>query len=212
MLAYIIRRVAQSILVLLVVGLVAFSMFRFVGDPIDNMLGQERTQADIDRLRIELGLDQPFVVQYYKFLGGAVQGNFGVSYRQGRPVSADHQGTRARDVGIGCSIRVSCDLVGDRFGRLHSDQARRLGVECDHVCVVDWCQFADLSDRYPIDLLVFRGIGLAPQLWQRRGRGPWLVDNRIPDSQRVEGADFAVDHFGALSNDADNAACQIRDA
>ncbi len=87
MLAYIIRRVAQSILVLLVVGLVAFSMFRFVGDPIDNMLGQERTQADIDRLRTELGLDQPFPVQYFKFLGGAAQGNFGVSYRQGRPVS-----------------------------------------------------------------------------------------------------------------------------
>ena len=87
MLAYIIRRVAQSVLVLLVVGLVAFSMFRFVGDPIDNMLGQERTQADIDRLRIELGLDRPFVVQYFKFLEGAVQGNFGVSYRQGRPVS-----------------------------------------------------------------------------------------------------------------------------
>ncbi len=75
-------------IVLLVVGLVAFSMFRFVGDPIDNMLGQERTQADIDRLRTELGLDQPFVVQYAKFLQGAVQGNFGVSYRQGRPVSA----------------------------------------------------------------------------------------------------------------------------
>jgi len=75
------------VIVLLVVGLVAFSMFRFVGDPIDNMLGQERTQADIDRLRTELGLDQPFIVQYAKFLQGAVQGNFGVSYRQGRPVS-----------------------------------------------------------------------------------------------------------------------------
>ncbi len=87
MLAYIIRRVGQSVLVLLVVGLVAFSMFRFVGDPIDNMLGQERTQADIERLRTQLGLDQPFPVQYYKFLRGAVQGNFGVSYRQGRPVS-----------------------------------------------------------------------------------------------------------------------------
>ncbi len=74
-------------IVLLVVGLVAFSMFRFVGDPIDNMLGQERTQADIDRLRGELGLDKPFPVQYFKFLQGAVQGNFGVSYRQGRPVS-----------------------------------------------------------------------------------------------------------------------------
>ncbi len=87
MFAYIVRRMFQSVIVLLVVGLVAFSMFRFVGDPIDNMLGQERTQADIDRLRTELGLDQPFVVQYAKFLQGAVQGNFGVSYRQGRPVS-----------------------------------------------------------------------------------------------------------------------------
>jgi peptide/nickel transport system permease protein len=87
MLAYVIRRVLQSVLVLLIVGLVAFSMFRFVGDPIDNMLGQERTQADVERLRTQLGLDQPFVVQYLKFLEGAVQGNFGVSFRQGRPVS-----------------------------------------------------------------------------------------------------------------------------
>ncbi|MEM0948888.1 MAG: ABC transporter permease [Pseudomonadota bacterium] len=87
MLAFIIRRIFQSLLVLLVVGLVAFSMFRFVGDPIDNMLGQERTMEDIERLRTQLGLDQPFVVQYYRFLEGALQGNFGVSYRQGRPVA-----------------------------------------------------------------------------------------------------------------------------
>jgi len=87
MLAYIIRRVAQSVLVLLVVGLVAFAMFRFVGDPVDAMLGQERTQADIARLTAELGLDKPFPVQYWRFLEQAVQGNFGLSYRQGRPVS-----------------------------------------------------------------------------------------------------------------------------
>lgn len=87
MLAFIIRRVGQSILVLLIVGLVAFSMFRFVGDPIENMLGQERTAEDVERLRGQLGLDQPFPVQYLKFLGGAAEGNFGVSYRQGRPVS-----------------------------------------------------------------------------------------------------------------------------
>jgi peptide/nickel transport system permease protein len=86
-LAFIIRRLGQSILVLLVVGLIAFSMFRFVGDPIDNMLGQERTIEDVERLKRQLGLDQPFPVQYFKFLQGAVQGNFGVSYRQGRPVS-----------------------------------------------------------------------------------------------------------------------------
>jgi len=87
MVAYILRRVFQSVIVLLVVGLVAFSMFRFVGDPIDNMLGQERTQADVERLRDTLGLNDPFPVQYAKFLGQALQGNFGMSYRQGRPVA-----------------------------------------------------------------------------------------------------------------------------
>ncbi|MCF6344237.1 MAG: ABC transporter permease [Devosiaceae bacterium] len=87
MLAFAIRRMFQSIIVLLVVGLVAFSMFNFVGDPVDSMLGQERTDADVERVRIQLGLDQPFPVQYYKFLQGAVKGNFGISYRQGRPVS-----------------------------------------------------------------------------------------------------------------------------
>ena len=87
MLSYIFRRLLQSVLVLLVVGLVAFSMFRFVGDPVDNMLGQERTQEDIERLRERLGLDRPFPVQYWNFLGGVARGDFGVSYRQGRPVA-----------------------------------------------------------------------------------------------------------------------------
>ena len=86
MLAFVLRRVLQSVVVLLVVGLVAFSMFRFVGDPVENMLGQERTQADVERLREALGLDGPFALQYLRFLGGAVQGDFGISYRQARPV------------------------------------------------------------------------------------------------------------------------------
>ncbi|MCA8882941.1 MAG: ABC transporter permease [Rhodobacteraceae bacterium] len=85
--AHLIRRVLQSGLVLLVVGFVAFSMFRFVGDPVDNMLGPERTQADIARLRTDLGLDRPIPVQYARYLAQAVQGNLGVSYRLGRPVA-----------------------------------------------------------------------------------------------------------------------------
>lgn len=87
MFAYILRRGFQSVLVLLVVGLVAFSMFRFVGDPVENMLGQERTNADIERLRTELGLDRSFPVQYWRFLSNAAEGNLGISYRQGRPVA-----------------------------------------------------------------------------------------------------------------------------
>ncbi|MEL6583373.1 MAG: ABC transporter permease [Pseudomonadota bacterium] len=87
MVTYVVQRVLQSLLVLLVTGLIAFSMFRFVGDPIENMLGQERTMEDVERLRVQLGLDQPFPVQYWNFLEQAMQGNFGVSYRQGRPVA-----------------------------------------------------------------------------------------------------------------------------
>lgn len=87
MLAYVIRRVFQSTIVLLVVGLVAFSMFRYIGDPVENLLGQERTQADIERVRAQLGLNDPFPVQYVKFLGNSLSGDFGISYRQGRAVS-----------------------------------------------------------------------------------------------------------------------------
>ncbi|MFT6875515.1 MAG: peptide/nickel transport system permease protein [Granulosicoccus sp.] len=87
MLAYVIRRIFQSIIVLLMVGLVAFSMFRFIGDPVENLLGQERTQADIERVRDQLGLNDPFPIQYFNFLSNTIQGDFGISYRQGRAVS-----------------------------------------------------------------------------------------------------------------------------
>lgn len=87
MLPFILKRVFQSILVLVITGAIAFSMFTFVGDPIDNMLGQERTMEDVERLRAQLGLDRPVPVQYFRFLNEAAKGNFGVSYRQGREVS-----------------------------------------------------------------------------------------------------------------------------
>ena len=111
MIAFTIRRSFQAVVVLAVVGLVAFSMFRFVGDPIDNMLGQERTDADIARLRAQLGLDKPFPVQYLRFLQNAVKGNFGVSYRQGRPV-ADIIAERAPATLELAAVSVSLALIG----------------------------------------------------------------------------------------------------
>jgi peptide/nickel transport system permease protein len=88
MLAFIIRRVIQSIIVMLVVGFIAFSIFNFTGDPVSLMLPPEATQQDREQLRSQLGLDQPFYVQYAKFAANAVQGNFGLSLKLGRPVSA----------------------------------------------------------------------------------------------------------------------------
>ena len=86
MLAFIVRRVLQSIIVMLVVALVSFSLFNFVGDPINNMVGQETTQEQREQLREELGLNDPFAVQFARFVGNTVQGNFGISYRLARPV------------------------------------------------------------------------------------------------------------------------------
>ena len=77
------QRVIQACFVLLLVALVAFSMFRFVGDPVQGMLGQEATSADREALRERLGLTDPIVLQYARFVLNAVQGEFGVSYRTG---------------------------------------------------------------------------------------------------------------------------------
>jgi ABC-type dipeptide/oligopeptide/nickel transport system permease component len=86
MLAYIIRRLAQSILVMLAVALVSFSLFRYVGDPIVSMVGQEATLAEREALRQALGLNDPFLVQFWNFILRAVQGDFGISYRLQQPV------------------------------------------------------------------------------------------------------------------------------
>jgi peptide/nickel transport system permease protein len=87
MIAFVLRRLLQSIGVMLAVGLIAFSLFRYVGDPINNMVGQDTGDRDREELRQSLGLDDPFVIQFGRFLANAARGEFGVSYRQGRPVS-----------------------------------------------------------------------------------------------------------------------------
>ncbi len=86
MLAFIIRRLFQSVIVMLAVALVSFSLFRFVGDPIVSMVGQEATLAEREALREALGLNDPFVVQFWNFIARAVQGDFGISYRLQQPV------------------------------------------------------------------------------------------------------------------------------
>jgi len=87
MLAYILRSLMQGIVVMLAVAFIAFSMFRFVGDPVVNMLGQEATLQDRAELTERLGLNDPVPLQFARFVADAAQGDFGISYRQGRKVS-----------------------------------------------------------------------------------------------------------------------------
>jgi peptide/nickel transport system permease protein len=86
MIAYVVKSLAQAVVVMLAVALVAFTMFRFVGDPVSNLVGQEATIADREQLARDLGLADPVPIQFIRFVANAAQLQFGVSYRQGRPV------------------------------------------------------------------------------------------------------------------------------
>jgi peptide/nickel transport system permease protein len=87
MIALIIRRIFQSFIVMLVVALVAFTLFRYVGDPVSQMVGQDTSIADMERMRQELGLNDPVIIQFARFAWNTVQGEFGISFRLGRPVN-----------------------------------------------------------------------------------------------------------------------------
>ena len=87
MIAFIIRRLLQALAVMVTVAFIAFMLFQYVGDPVANMLGQDATPEQRLKLRSDLGLDRPFPVQFMRFMGNAVQGEFGLSLRQGRKVS-----------------------------------------------------------------------------------------------------------------------------
>jgi peptide/nickel transport system permease protein len=86
MIAYALRSLAQAVVVMLAVALLAFAMFRFVGDPVANMVGQEASVAERAELTERLGLNDPFAVQFGRYVLGMMRGEFGMSYRQGRPV------------------------------------------------------------------------------------------------------------------------------
>jgi peptide/nickel transport system permease protein len=87
MLVFITRRLAQSLLVMLLVALIAFVLFNFIGDPISNMLSSDASPAEREQMRQALGLNDAFYVQFVRFVGNVLRGELGISYRLGHPVS-----------------------------------------------------------------------------------------------------------------------------
>ncbi|MDH3600548.1 MAG: ABC transporter permease, partial [Candidatus Tectomicrobia bacterium] len=88
MIAYILNRLLQAVGVMIMVALIAFIMFNYVGDPVSNMVGQEMSIADREALRDRLGLNDPMHEQFVRFIGNAIRGQFGISYKLQRPVDA----------------------------------------------------------------------------------------------------------------------------
>ncbi|AWC25145.1 ABC transporter permease [Aminobacter sp. P9b] len=88
MFVFLVRRLLQAVMVMLAVAFIAFLMFRFLGDPVNNIVSQDATQVQREEVRQRLRLDDPLVLQYGRFVVNAAKGDFGVSYRNSRPVSA----------------------------------------------------------------------------------------------------------------------------
>ena len=87
MLAFAIRRFVEAFFVMVTVALLAFILFRFVGDPVNQMVGQDTSMEDRERLRQDLGLNDSVVVQFARFLGKAARFDFGISYQVKQPVT-----------------------------------------------------------------------------------------------------------------------------
>jgi len=88
MLAFAIRRLFEAAFVMVTVALIAFVVFRFVGDPINQIVGQDTSIEDRLKLREELGLNDPIPVQFGRFLANAARFDFGISYQMKQPVTA----------------------------------------------------------------------------------------------------------------------------
>lgn len=84
---YLLKRVLQAIGVVFCISLITFFVLNIVpGNPVEIMLGEFADQATIARVTHEMGLDQPIYIQYFSWLGNMLQGNFGTSYFQNKPV------------------------------------------------------------------------------------------------------------------------------
>ncbi len=88
MIPYILSRILQSVLVMLCVAMISFSMFTFVGDPVTNLVGIQSTDEQREKVRDSLGLNDPVPVQFTRFIGRVLQLEFGISYQQKRKVSS----------------------------------------------------------------------------------------------------------------------------
>jgi len=88
MTAYLFRRLVQAVLILLGVSLITFFLlYALPADPVRQIAGRSATAETVANIRRQLGLDQPFVVQYWRYLSGLVQGDLGRSYLQKTDVS-----------------------------------------------------------------------------------------------------------------------------
>jgi energy-converting hydrogenase Eha subunit A len=212
MFAFILRRLFQAMIVMTTVAFIAFLLFQYVGDPVVFLLGQDATPEQIRALRADLGLDQPFFVQFWHFLSNAVQGEFGLSLRQGAKVSRLIAERFPATMELATIAAVLALALGIPMG-VYS--ALRRGSFMSQVFMTPVAArglVAHLPDRHLADPVVFGGAGLVSQL-RSRGDGPaGLVEQRLADPGWLAPCDPARGHAGDFPAHPDHATGARRDA
>lgn len=131
---YVLRRVLQAVVVLLGVSVIVFSLLHLVpGDPIRAALGTRFDQNVYDALRERTGLDRPLVLQYFSWLGGALTGDLGVSFRSGRPVTTIIMGRLPATLTLAFAALVVALLIALPLGVI---SAVRQGTKTDYVATM----------------------------------------------------------------------------
>ena len=109
---------------MLIVAFVSFSLFNFVGDPVNNMVGQEASDERREEIRDKLGINDPIYVQFYNFVENIVQGNFGISYQLKRPVSdliSERMPATLELVFVSALLAISVGVILGVYTGIHRD-------------------------------------------------------------------------------------------
>ena len=196
MFSFVIKRLLQAILVMLIVTMIAFLLFQFVGDPVTQMLGQEATEADRLALTHELGLDQPIWKQFGAFIANTLHGDFGMSLRQGTPVVDLFKEKMPATLELAFFSAMVATFMGIPLGVFVA--LKKNSIWASWLTRGDLA--ADLFYRYFADPCFLRLARLAAVLRTRRDGCVRLVDNRSSYRRRSETYHPSCRDISNLSN------------
>lgn len=124
MLHFVIRRLAEAAMVLAAISLLVFVMLFCIGDPITTLLPRQASEAQRAELRSELGLDRPLAVQYVRYMGRVMRGDFGRSYYTGRPIADELAERIPATLELALAALLIAALVGVPMGVLAGARPR----------------------------------------------------------------------------------------
>lgn len=200
MFSFVIKRLLQAILVMLIVTLIAFLLFQFVGDPVTQMLGQEATEADRLALTHELGLDQPIWKQFGAFIANTLHGDFGMSLRQGAPVVDLFKEKMPATLELAFFSAMVATLIGIPLGVFVALKRNSIWASWLMGLSLVGISLPTFFIGILLILVFSVWLGWLPSYGRRRDGCIWLVDNRPAHRRWSETYHPPRGDFGDLSN------------